>query len=320
MNAVYFDYPQVLIGLVLLIPLFFYDNFSLLNKRIRSNLPKPLRKRFFLSKFSFRVFIVCSVIAIAGPRWGVGQAAGQVRRGVDVVISVDVSRSMEVLDGDEAGSVSRLERGLSIVKDAIAAVPEVRYGAAIGRSRGVVAVPLTWNTDVVMGFLEALASLPVTGRGTNLEALLDAAATAFQDSQPSARAIVLVSDGEALSGSLRAAVRRCNERNISVIAVAVGSENGGEVPGTEGGPVSRRDSSAMMMAAGQTGGIYIDGNRLDAHDILASHLRSLAPQRETAGIGREPAERWFLFAAIAIAALCISKLSLKKITPEKKDE
>jgi len=314
MNAVSFDYPRILFGLFFLIPLVFYDNFSPFKKRILRSLPKPLRKRLFASKFFFRLFLACCIIALTGPRWGTGRATGEIRRGADAVIAVDVSRSMEVLDGDESGSISRLERGLSIVKDVVKTMPEIRYATVFGRSRGVIAVPLTWNNDVVLGFLEALDTFSITGRGTNLESLIDTAAEAFQPAQPSARVIILVSDGEALSGSLRAALGRCNQKSVSIIAVAVGSDNGGEVPGSEG-IISRRDPSAMKMAAGQTGGGYIDGNRRDAAEALAAQLRSLAPERETSGNRREPKTRWFLFAALAIAALGISKLCLLKTAP-----
>jgi hypothetical protein len=87
------------------------------------------------------------------------------------------------------------------------------------------------------------------------------------------------------------------------------------------------------MAAGQTGRYfggtgfgnavfgtgYIDGNRRDAADALAAHLRSLAPESEISGNRKEPKARRFLFTILAIMALGASKLCLLKPRPGKQE-
>jgi Ca-activated chloride channel family protein len=169
----------------------------------------------------------------------------------------------------------------------------------------------------VLAFLDAAADAAgysITGRGTNLESLIDTAAGAFQSSF-SARVILLVSDGEALSGMLSAALERCSRNGIAVAAIAVGSDEGRMVTGD--GIISHRDSRAMRAAAGQTGGIYIDGNREDAAKALIAHLRSLsAPSTEGAGLeakGKEAKAQWFVFLILAIIAFGTSKLCLLRV-------
>ena len=334
-GAFFFDYPPVLLGLIVLIPIVLYDNLSSGRKSIRQKLTRPLKKRLFVSGLFFRLFLACLIIALAGPRWGIGQAAGEFRRGTDVVIALDVSRSMEIRDGYEETGVSRLERGLSIAREVVTTAPEIRYGAVIGKSGGVVAVPLSRDNGVVLDFLETAGTSSLTGRGTNLESLVDAAARAFVTSHPTVKVIVLVSDGEALSGSLKAAVGRCNQKGIIITAVAVGSDNGGEVPDAQG-IISRRDTAAMRMAAGFTGitgkgaarsgtagdGFsgdgFIDGNRRDAAETLAAQLRSFAPEREISGDRKEHKARWFLFTVLAMTALGVSRLCLLKFSLRKR--
>jgi hypothetical protein len=170
----------------------------------------------------------------------------------------------------------------------------------------------------VLAFLDA-AGTALTGRGTNLESLVDAAAGAFQPTYPSTKVILLVSDGEALSGSLRAALGRCKRDGIAVIALALCSEEGGNPPG-ESEIISRRDTGAMQMAAGQTGGIYIDGSSESASGALTAYLRSLAPESKTGGNGNERKPRWFIFVILAIIAFGVSKLSLLKLRGVKREE
>ncbi|MDR1576201.1 MAG: VWA domain-containing protein [Treponema sp.] len=310
-----FDYPWVLYAFALFVPLVLIDLISARRKRERKYLPRSLRRRLSASGAFFRLFLACFIIALAGPRWGLEWAAGEYRRGLDTVIAVDVSRSMEIEDappfnGEE--ELSRLERGLVIVRETAAAVPGARFAAAVSRGRGLVAVPLTWDNGAVLSFLEALDGSSLTGRGTNLESLIDAAAGAFQSSFPSRRVILLVSDGESLSGSVKAALDRCERDGIIVSALAPGSDEGRPVPGRED-IVSRRNAALLRMAAERGGGIFVDGNAADAAAVLAAHLRSLAPESETRGNRKERKARWSLFIAAAILAYGASKLCLLQI-------
>jgi Ca-activated chloride channel family protein len=321
-----FDNPWILTGMVIIIPLALSDLLSPLRRRIRGKLPSPLKIKLFASRLFFCLFLCLLICALAGPRWGREQARNEYRRAVDVVIAVDVSRSMLVPDGGydsgrNTDRITRLKQGTSIVREAVAALPGTRFAVAVSRNRGIVAIPLTWDDGAVLAFLETIDGSSLTGRGTNLESLLDAGAGAFQSSSPSNRVILLVSDGEALSGSIRAALSRCNRDDIAVTSILTGSDEGAPVPGggVQGGEdtISRRDAAAMRMAAGQTGGIFIDANREDAADILISHLRSLAVETESPRSSETNKERWVVFVLLAIMAYGLSKASLLNLVGRK---
>jgi Ca-activated chloride channel family protein len=279
-----------------------------LNKR---KLPKELNKKLRASVFFFCVFAALAVIAAAGPRWGTGFAAAEYRRGLDAVFAIDVSRSMDIRDAQTDSAQSRLERGLAIAKESAASAAPARLAAAIGRGRGYLAVPLTYDSEAALAFLQSLDGSSMTGRSTNLEALLDAAADAFLESSPARKVIVLVSDGESHSGILRNALNRCVRKGVIVCAVAVGSDEGSSVPDDPRNPqsaaaVSRRDASVMRTAAERTGGIYIDGSRNDAAANLSFYLKSLA--QEAGGGGHsEPKQQRSFFIMLAIIAYGICK-------------
>ncbi|MCL2067526.1 MAG: VWA domain-containing protein [Treponema sp.] len=313
-----FTYPWVLYALAVFVPLVLFDIFGSQRKR-EQRLPEELRKKLIISVLFFRVFIACVIIALAQPRWGISFSQTENRRSLDTVFAIDVSRSMDIRDAGSRG-LSRLERGLAIARETAAAVPGPRYAAAIGKGTGILAVPLTWDSEAALSFLESLESSSITGRGTNLESLLTAAAGAFHGTFPARQVIVLISDGESLSGVIRAALDRCAGSGVIVVAVAVGSDEGRPVPGDgisdDEGTISSRDAAVMRMAARRTGGIYIDGNRDDAAGILAAHLRSLSPESGFQGSRPEPKERRSLFIILAIIAYGMSKFS--PLAPGKK--
>jgi Ca-activated chloride channel family protein len=326
-NFIEFDYPYVLSAFLVFIPVILFDILPGLRKN-KPELPAELQKKLLFSVFFFRLFAAFSIIALSGPRWGTGYAASEYRRSLDTVFAIDVSRSMDIRDAQTgSGLQTRLERGLSIAKDSAVSVSGARYAAVLGRSRGYLSVPLTYDNETVFNFLESLDISSVTGRSTNLESLLETAISAFQNNSAARKVIVLISDGESHSGILRNALSRCAGEGIIVTAIAVGSDEGMPVPGTlneQNEVISRRNASVMRMAAERTGGLFIDAVREDSSVTLSSHLLSLAQETKTAsssasspaGGRTESKQRHSLFIILAIIAYAFSKfiprLSIKR--------
>lgn len=283
------------------------------NLRVRELLTRMLYSFLF-----FLLFLFFCIIALAGPCWG-KEAIVDFRRGVDLVLALDVSRSMDVKD---SGAGSRLEQGLGIARELVLKADGVRFGAAIGKGRGILAVPLTGDTEGLIGFLDSVSSYSVTGRGTNLESLLDAASLAFKDNMPGRRNIILFSDGEALSGAPDGALKRLRSREISVCAVGLGSDAGAPVPveigpdapqgvllSADGKPVtSARRSNLLKNLAEKTGGIYVDGGRMDAASTLERFLYSAQMESGIRGSRNEPRGRWLFFVLAGLISLGVSRL------------
>jgi Ca-activated chloride channel family protein len=284
-----------------------------------------LRFRYLLSALFFLLFFACLVIALAGPCWGT-RLAPEFRRGADVVLAMDLSRSMDVRDGGE-GSPSRLEQAAAIAGELAALSGGSRFAVAVGKGAGVLAIPLTDDTEAVAAFLGGLSTSLVTGRGTNLESLITAASGAFQSGFPTRRHIILFSDGEAHQGSLSQGIEKALAGEISVTAVGLGSETGGAVPGEEAGSGTVSPGGMVMSflhrdvlrnAAERTGGVYLDGTREYAAAFLADHIAAASPESGgageagPAGFRRERVSRSYVFILAALASLGISGACGKK--------
>jgi len=281
-----FDYPIILFSFFIFIPIFIFD---IIRRKKKHKLTKELENKILLSSVFFRLFLAFAIIAMAGPRWGIGYAPSEYRRGLDVVFAVDISRSMDIHDALHDGTMSRLERGVSIALDTVLSVTGARFAAAIGRGNGYLTVPLTFDNEAVIVFLESIDGSSATGRSTNLESLIDAASTAFQKTSAARKVIILISDGESHFGALRNAITKCAREGIIVNTIAVGSDEGRQIQERPVNPahpagadnqlvISRRDISVMHTTAERTGGICIDGSREDASSVLSAHLLSYSKE------------------------------------------
>jgi Ca-activated chloride channel family protein len=250
-------------------------------------------------------------LALAQPRFG-RLASPALPPGQDVVLLVDVSKSMGVEDAVPSRLAVAVDAAASLV-EALAADPASRAGVAAFAGRGVLRCPLTENLRAATDALKRLKPGTVRPGGTDLGAGLDAALDAFgEDEHAEGRAIVIFSDGEDHAGRWRSRLARLAKDGVVVHAVAIGdAEQGHPVPaGTaneplkyEGEPVlSRRVDSALEAVAGQTDGamLRLGLARADLGTLYRGRIAPAAKRkRELARIPDRP-ERFPLFLASAL--------------------
>ncbi|MDR0526612.1 MAG: VWA domain-containing protein [Spirochaetaceae bacterium] len=295
-----------------------------------SALAIKLRWRYFFSSLFFLLFIAALIAAFAAPRTGT-RLVREFRRGCDVVFALDISRSMLARDsvplnyGSTNSASSRLERGIWLAQSLIAASGDekimanfaaggasvhLRFGVAFGKGHSVLAVPLTQDLESVRSLLDSLSSDSMSSRGTNLELLISSASEGFLETAPAGRVIILLSDGEGLSGSLVHAVEQAKRKDITVIAVGLGSPAGMLVRETgeqDNGDFVRSflHSDALRGAVERFGGFYIDGNNDGALRLLAEKIFPLAGA--SSWIFREEnGSQWYIcvIAALVFLGLC----------------
>ena len=117
------------------------------------------------------ILTICALgfllIALAGPRWG-SHYQEVIRKGVDIVLLVDVSPSMLVQDVKP----DRLERARREISDFIRVVQGDRVGLVAFSGAAFVQCPLTLDYGALHLFLNALSPELIPAPGTDLGAAL----------------------------------------------------------------------------------------------------------------------------------------------------
>lgn len=260
------------------------------------------RRRELIGRALLLAAVVAVAVAVARPQWGHEQRTLS-RSGIDIVIALDVSRSMTATDADPSRAVAAarsLDTMLSHLRgDRVGLV--IFGGSAFERS------PLTLDAGAVSQLVErAQGDAPLVARGTDVRAALEAAMDALNVDDPAQQQVVLlVSDGEALEGGdrLEFALQRARDKGVRIYTAAVGTDAGAVL--TEGGPgfdFTRTDREALAAIAAATGGEF---RELETLAGLAVDFRRFGSSLFDEGEARVPVERfqWFLGAALAMLLL-----------------
>jgi Ca-activated chloride channel homolog len=273
---------------------------------LRGRVPRAGTVRLIMS-------IVCVVIALAQPRWG--RVAERLAPGHDVVLVVDVSRSMGVEDAVPNRLGVAVEAAESLI-DALASQAPNRAALVAFAGRGVLRCPLSENLGAVLEALHRLRPGGVEPGGTDLGAALDAALEALDPEEHLAGcAIVVFSDGEDHGERWSSRLDRLKEEDIVVHAVAIGDpENGHPVPGAKAGEpmvfhgdqvMSRRRDTALEAIARETGGVVVKLGlaSVDLGSLYQTRIEPAARRRHEASPHRTRAEQFPLFLAGSLALL-----------------
>ena len=222
------------------------------------------------------------ILALTGPQFGAKLDMAQ-RKGVDVMLVLDVSRSMRAEDIKP----SRLARAKHQIRGLLDLLEGDRVGLVVFAGKAFVQCPLTTDYGALDMFLNILDAGSISAQGTAIGDALRLAVRTFDEGDLQHEAIVVFTDGEDHVGKPLEAAREAAERGVRVFAVGLGTPDGELIPETqEAGGVSyhkdesgnyvktRLDESTLRAIALETDGDYyrstLGGDELEAiYDQIA---------------------------------------------------
>ena len=264
------------------------------------------------------------VLALARPQFGERPSSRAVS-GRDVLVVLDLSRSMNAADAGPLHSgedrLSRLAAAKQAVAQVLAASPEDRVGLEIFGGSAFLQLPLTADHAAFQRFLDAASTDDLADPGTDLASALSTAAATFEhEGEVGYQSVLLVSDGESVEGDVGPALARLRRGRIPVFSIGVGSAEGAPVPADSSeapekwhrdhiGRIveSRLDEGDLRRAARETNGLYVrwspDAPRGLGAELAKSEKRTV-PTRGSA----ERADRFQWPLGLAMAAFALDPL------------
>lgn len=266
------------------------------------SLVRPTLKRILLL-----LSVAALVCVLARPQMLGGGTSQDKRKGIEVILMMDVSNSM--LSNDI--QPSRLQRSKLLVNTLIDRMEDDKVGLGVFAGEAYPLLPITNDFVSAKMFLDGVNADMVSLQGTNMAAAISLANKSFTQEKGIGKAIVIITDGEDHEdGAIEAAKEAANDgRHVYILGV--GSTQGGTIP-TANGPLCDNTGQVVLTrvnaklgqeiaSAGKGMYISVDNTNL-AQDQLQGALRQLQ-QKESIVANDNVADEQFQ--AVALIALIL---------------
>jgi len=268
------------------------------------------RSRRRLKNLLFIMGLACLFIALARPQYG-NRWIEVRRKGIDILIGIDVSKSMLVADIKP----NRLGRAKLAIRDFVAKLEGDRVGLLPFAGTAFLMCPLTTDYDAFTASLDTLDVNTIPKGGTDIGVAISEGGKALAN-EANHKIFVLVTDGEDLSEEAMKAAEAAQEEKMTIYTIGVGTPEGELVPlpGGQAGQfvkdgqgdfvISKLDEQTLTALAETTGGLYVPlGSMGQGFDTIYERKLALIPKEEHGQRKRKvPIERfpWPLGAAVLL--------------------
>lgn len=206
-----------------------------------------------------------ATFALARPQFGL-RSELRPTKGIDLVVALDVSRSMLAQDIQP----NRLIKAKVELRSLLERLKGDRVGIVAFAGTAFTQCPLTSDYAAAQMFLDAIGPDTIPVPGTDLGAAIDLGVRVLTEGGNASRVLILLTDGEDNEGRGLAAAKAAAEKGVRIYAVGVGAPAGEPIPllDEEGHPkgyqkdaagqivLSRLDEDDLRQIARATNGKY----------------------------------------------------------------
>ncbi len=254
------------------------------------------------------------ILALARPQ--LGTALEEVKRkGVDVIVAIDVSESMNAQDI----APSRLDKARHEVSSLIDKLEGDRIGLIAFAGEAFVQCPLTLDYGAAKIFLDVLGPNLIPTPGTDVAKAIQMAMKSFESTERQHKVLVLITDGEHHGEDVMTVAEEAEREGLVIYTVGIGSAQGVPIPVEQQGGfkksnsgdviVTKLDELTLEKIALQTGGKYYRASSSEAElDRIYDDISGME-KKELASLKFSQFEERFQYVlAIAFVLLLIEML------------
>jgi len=316
-----FEYNKFLLGLLVLIPIALLfagvlrwkrnTRKALGDEQLIDALTANYSPRLYRIKFILvAATLALGVLAMANLRRPLAGEGDEKRAGIDVMIALDVSKSMLSQDVKP----SRLEKAKQCVNTLIDQIDNNRIGLVLFAGQAYLQMPLTSDIAASKLYLSNANTDAVAVQGTAISSALQLCQNSLDTKEKKYKAVVLISDGEDHDPKTNVMLQDLYDNGVVVYTIGIGTASGSPI--IEEGNVYKTDINGQTVIsklnkeelkniAQKTGGAYyhLDESAATAAAV-ATQLNSMdKKQLEGNGGARQYTSYFPYFIALMIIVL-----------------
>ncbi|MGL5124104.1 MAG: vWA domain-containing protein [Fusobacteriaceae bacterium] len=264
-------------------------------------------KKHLISKYILLLSLIFMVIALGRPQL-VSQNIKIKKNAIDMVISLDLSKSMEQSDFKP----NRLEKAKEILKEFVVKRNGDRVSLVVFGGDAYTKVPLTFDHSVIQKVVGDITTNDITSNDrTAIGMGLGVAINRLKKSPSKSKVIILLTDGENNSGEMSpvAATKIAKDLGIKVYTVGIGAREI-VVPSFFGNRIvanKELDENLLQHIATETGGKYFRASNPEEFKAIFTEIDKL---EKTEIEGREYYEKEELFEILLKISLILLAIAL----------
>lgn len=266
------------------------------------------------------IAVVLIIIVLARPRAGAVEQTVKVR-GIEVMVALDVSNSMNASSNDDPKSVSRLQRAKLLLERLIDTFGDDKVGLIVFAGNAYTQLPITADFTSAKMFINSISTDMVSAQGTAIGAAIKLAMNSFSGNEKTQKTIIVITDGENFEDDAVSAAKSAADRGIQVNVIGVGSTkgspilagNGAWMKDLQGNVVTtylNEETAQRIAKAG--GGIYVNGTAGNAASLLSKELDKLAKSDLQKVVYSQNSEQFPIFAWLALVFLVADLFVLER--------
>lgn len=284
-----YQHPEFILGLMaipLLVLLFWYVlrwkksiTAKIGDEKLVTELSSNHSPVKYIIKFGLGIMALAAIIIAMINPLRPGAMDKVERKGVDVMIALDVSNSMLAEDIKP----NRLERAKQIVYRLISSLPDDRIGLVLFAGRAYMQMPL--STDHAAAEMYVQNAMPgiVPSQGTMISDALKLSTAAFNSKERKYKSIVVITDGEDHDPESMEVAKQLSANGVIINTVGIGSSIGTPIPDPatgqfrkdpEGNTVlSKLNDGQLKQLSATTNGVYVNPDEVnDAVEVIKKQL------------------------------------------------
>ncbi len=195
------------------------------DKNLVTKLFTGYSSRLFKLKF-WLLFFGFAFITLGAANLQMGDKLEKVtKKGVDVMVALDVSNSMLAQDIKP----NRLQRAKHLITKLMDKNPNDRIGLVVFAGNAYLQMPITVDFSAAKMYLNTITPGMIPTQGTAIDDAIQRSEESFGKNQKLHKAIVLITDGEDWSEDGVKAAEKAHEEGIVINTVGIGSVEGAPI-------------------------------------------------------------------------------------------
>ena len=204
-------------------------------------MPDISKARVMLKFILLNISLALIILAIARPQYGM-QTKEVIRNSAEIVIALDVSKSMDATDIQP----SRIEKAKNAILRFLKKSQD-NIALIVFAGDAYIQVPITNDYSGIKAILSSLSTDNVSKQGTNISSAIDLGMKSFTEDKKKGKAIIIITDGENHEEKAIEKAKEAVKEGVMISTIGMGKLHAVPIPDRRTGDFKKKRNGEKVL-------------------------------------------------------------------------